>query len=108
MIGKCAHLATPIALLIACQWAPGPAFARSEASQDGTFCKTPMTASSFLVSDASKDLYNSLLWLAGISVVNFGVKPHGRWSGTNTFDTGNSGRASRGFRFDAEICRARQ
>ncbi len=88
MIGKCAHLATAIALLIACVWATAPAFARSEASQDGTFCKTPMATSSFLVSDASKDLYNSLLWLAGTSVVNFGVKPRGRWSGTNTFDTG--------------------
>jgi hypothetical protein len=63
-----------------------PTSARAEESQGKSFCKTPMTRSSFFESDASKDLYNSLLWLGGTSALNFGAKPTRRWSGTNDFD----------------------
>jgi membrane-associated phospholipid phosphatase len=75
-----------IPLQIACLSALSllPGFAA--AAGDGSFCKTPMTSDSYFRSDASVDLYNSLLWMGGAAALSFGVHPSSRWSDTNSFD----------------------
>jgi membrane-associated phospholipid phosphatase len=53
---------------------------------DESFCNTPMTRDAFLASDASKDLYNSLVWFGAAGAIHFGATPTRRWSSKNGFD----------------------